>query len=193
MARYYEQVATAFPQPYVEIRRPDKPEVPLGDWTQVLVILTRDKNPLGMIVTESIVYDIQHTSNGYKIDWESSIPDNPMTAAEFKSTKPTHPVRFRAIAKLSDIYPFGRDTFQEQHWSVTLLLCQRIVPTGNIEALGVGFVRRDSDAGKRLYELIRDGGDHAVTLDVSCPKQPPYDIAYFRIDHFVSPDWHRNE
>ncbi len=191
MARYYAQLASAFPQPYVEIQKPEKSDVPIGDWTQVMVILARGKNSLGMTVTEATFYDIQRTTTGYKIDWESSIPYNPMSAAEFKSNKSLTPVRFRAVAKLSDIYPFGRDSFRQQHWSVSFMLRQSYTK-GSIESLGIGFIPRDSDDGKALYELLRNGGEYTVTVDVSFPNNPDNSI-YFRIDKFVCPDWHRHE
>lgn len=191
MARYYAQAASSFPQPYVEIQKPDKADVPIGEWTEVIVTQSRSKNSLGMMITEVRKYNVQHTPTGYKIDWESSVPYNSMTAAEFNSTKPTNPVRFRAVATLSDIYPFGDAAFRRRHWSVTLTLRQNAT-FSNMQYLGVGFIERDSDNGKALYEVLRDGSDHAVTVDISFPNDPDFSF-YFRIDKFVCSDWRRPE
>lgn len=161
---------------------PDKikvnPVKPIKDqWFEVEAILNGDR----------ISYYLQKTENGYKIDWESSVGYNaPMTVAAFKAQRPKEPMKFRVIGNLSNSYPYIpweiRREAEKNLWSVGLR-------DGDGNSIAYGYIEKESDDGKRLYELLKDGEKHKFTAIIKFFEgSRPGDDAVI-IEKFVCDGW----
>ena len=112
-----------------------------------------------------------------RIDWEASIGFNEMSWAAFQAVKPTDPTTFRVEARLDDHYPlFGSRFTASTHFSIHLY------PFPDW-----GYVRKNSPTGKRIFEILKDGEEHNLTLKVRfLPNTYGGNIV---IDEMVSEDW----
>lgn len=161
-----DKVKAAMEKRYSKYEPPEKYKVhPLkqikDQWVGVDAVIW-GKNALGGEVSDTYHYYLQKTNNGYKIDWESSVGLNSMTAAAFKAQRPKEPVKFRLLGKLSDYYsPVGNDV-AETHWSVGLT-------GGDKEFIAYGYITKNSEDGKKLYEILKDGETHRLILTVRYP------------------------
>lgn len=132
-------------------------------WVEVDTVIW-GKNALGGEVSNTHHYYLQKTNDGYKIDWEASVGLNSMTAAAFKAQRPKEPMKFRVIGTLSDNYsPFGGNYVAETYWSVAL-------KDGDENFIAYGYIPKDSEDGKKLYELLKDGETHRLILTVRYPS-----------------------
>ena len=116
----------------------------------------------------TILY-VKNTRDGIKIDWEAVTGFNELSWRAFNATRPTKPVIMRTEAQLSDYYEF-RDT----HYFV---LCSFAT---------FGYVRKSSRAGRQIYNILKDGESHKITLKVRHTKE---DGKIAIIDDIVSDDW----
>lgn len=107
--------------------------------------------------------------NEYKIDWEASVPYNEMSWAEFKASKPKSPVKFRAILNLGDYYNYEFINKENDYWSIDL----SEIDFNNINGYKVlniqGYVKKDSEAGKKLFEYLKDGKMKVAIIELKYP------------------------
>lgn len=143
------------------------------------------KNIYGATVSNTASYYLKKTSTGHKIDWEASIGHNSMTTAAFKAQKPKEPIRFRVKAKLSNNYFSISNVYRNSLWSVEL-------KDGRENPIAYGYIEKELEDGKRLYEVLKDGEEHHIILIIKYPKgmRPGDDVVL--IDKFVYNGWLEN-
>jgi hypothetical protein len=99
-----------------------------------------------------------------KIDWRCSAGYNPVPLKTFKATyEKEKPSRFRVYAELSDYYNYEFGGAKNKMYSVKL----SDERGENI----AGYVEKETDLGKQLFELLKDGKSHAVVLELTYKKR----------------------
>jgi len=79
-------------------------------------------------------------------------PQGPeMTLEAFKVQQPQEPVRIRCDCKMET---FNNDPYQYEIWATTF------------DTLVVCGIFKDSPAGKQIYEILKDGKKHKMTLKI---------------------------
>ena len=127
------------------------------------------------------IYYVKNTQEGMKIDWETSTGWNEMSLIVFKNLRPPGSAKiFRLKARLGSYEPhpglaysyhnillFSNDPFSELH----------------------GYVKKESKLGQRLFDVLKDGETHALTLQIglSSPADPNDRTA--GIYDLISEDW----
>lgn len=99
-----------------------------------------------------------NTKQGLKFDWSANVGYNPVGFKAWAAgTETTYTVR--AEAKLDDYYNYHYGRAKGTHYSVSLS-----------DRLGEfsfhGYVTKDSALGKKLFEILKDGQEHRVTLTI---------------------------
>lgn len=118
----------------------------------------------------------------YVLWFNSTIGINEINFLQYKvSDKTDVPTEFRVIAKLDDYYNYSFDESINTHYSFELT-----------DAHGDyvnGYVLKNSEVGKKMYDLLKDGQEHKVIVKIHIPnnEDPTNDI--FVIDDFISDSW----
>ena len=127
----------------------------------------------------TVIYYVKNTKDGFKIDWEAAVGYNEMPWNTFMASRPTKPVAMRVEATLSDYYNYDFRAAQRTHYSIRFL--GRHI---------FGYVRKDSRAGKRLFNILKDGDKHSLVLSLRYLPNPRYPSGEVTlIDKIVSEDW----
>jgi hypothetical protein len=132
-------------------------------------------------------YLVRGTPAGYKIDWKASVGYNAPPLKSFVALGTPASGRFRLKAKLSSYYNYDFRSAQPTHVSVEL---SESDPYATVH----GYARRDSDLGRHLTELLADGKEHDVTVEVERvgpyggPIQGPT-VGVVTITKLVSESW----
>ena len=154
-------------------------------WVEVEATISV-KNIYGAtVVSNTASYYLKKTSTGHKIDWEASIGHNSMTTAAFKAQKPKEPIKFRVKAKLSNNYFSISNVYKNSLWSVEL-------KDGIENPIAYGYIEKELEDGKRLYEVLKDGEEHRIMLIIKYPKGMRPDDDVVLIDKFVYDGWLEN-
>lgn len=95
------------------------------------------------------------------------LQDSGMSHAEFTASQPHDKLVFEAKIKLSDYYNglFSRDS--KKWWSVTIGLPKEKIPGTEKFRCLYGYVRRDSEVGKKIFEYTRGGAAVHCMVEVS--------------------------
>jgi len=107
----------------------------------------------------TMIYYLKMTDSGFRIDWETSIGFNPVSPEEFRVTKPTTPVRFRGYAKLEDFYADEFSKSKNIAYSI-------YIRNGDEQGIGHGYIMKNTIAGQKLFEILRDGKEHQMVVDL---------------------------
>jgi len=152
---------------------------------QLLTTIEPTPNQEGYVKIEADVdgkqktYYLKKTKDGYRIDWETSVGFNRMSAAEFHATRPTTPVQFRVLGKLSDYYNYEFKKAKNEFWSVSI--------SDGEQNYGTGYIAKNSTTGDRLFKTLKDGKKHELIVDlVYLPNTESADL--FLIAQVVSVD-----
>ena len=127
----------------------------------------------------SAIHYIKNTRDGLKIDWEATVGFNEMSLSAFKVVRPSGPKVFRCEAKLDHHYYFT-ERLAKKYYSLVL---------GNPGIEIWAYIEKESRLGRRLFDILKDGESHSLTLKVSLlePANPQENAAV--IDGIVSEDW----
>jgi hypothetical protein len=167
---------TPWVKPDFKITTKDEPQnVKNGGWVKVAAQLKTENTPL-----DNAIYYLKKTPNGYKIDWESSGGYNKIKPAEFKVSRPTHPVRVRVLAQLSDYYNFEFSNAQNLAYSVSMV-------DHDQQNYGHGYVEKNSHTGKKIFNALKNGGWHYMVFDIKS-LDGGRDGSHFLIHDVVSID-----
>lgn len=133
-----------------------------------------------------LVYDrkfyCKRLNDGFKIDWMASAGYNPVSLRTFEANLSTQPTEFRVTAKIGAYYNYKYSNAQNTQWSV-------LVDDGDRRPYC--YVDKNSTAGKKLYEIIKDGKEHDVILEIKTEIENSYGstIGHFIITKVVSEGW----
>jgi hypothetical protein len=93
-----------------------------------------------------------------------------MSWVELKLTLPRLPQKFRFLAKLGNDYPYeehDRGKLEDTYWSVEII---GVGDDRHREFVGLhGYIEKSTSDGAKLFNLLRDGGEHPVTCLVRVP------------------------
>ena len=107
----------------------------------------------------SNLYYVKRTPDGYRIDWEASLQDNPMSWNAYAAQRPLDAMVFRVAARLATYYNYEFSNAQFSHLSIHLNSVH-LIPMIH------GYVERGSKSGKRMYEILKDGEIHHLTVKI---------------------------
>lgn len=107
-------------------------------------------------------FAVEKGLDGPKLDWETAAGWQPMAMADFKEGETRAPQPFRVHAGKGDYYngPFSDDT----KWQ-----CVELTYPGNAEFKTYGYVRRNSETGKKLEKLLAEQSV-SVVAELSRPQ-----------------------
>ncbi|MYA16687.1 MAG: UxaA family hydrolase [Gammaproteobacteria bacterium] len=126
------------------------------------------------------LYYVKRTPDGYRIDWEASLGNNPMSWQAYMAQRPLNPMMFRIKARLASWYHGEFHNAQPDYFSI--LIVSNLVPDL------YGYVKRRSKSGKRMYEILKDGERHHLTVKM---RFLPYrrNSPHVLIDTLISENW----
>ncbi len=151
------------------------------EWLAVNVTIT-GKNSLGATVSDGGVYYMRKIGGVYRIDWDASVGYNKTPWPTFSANLTKEPTEMRVVASLSDYFNFEFRRMSATHWSIEL--------KDSISYKTIyGYVKKDSDSGRAIYNIVKDGQEHCITLAISFSRfsSPGSDVV--KIDDFVSAHW----
>jgi hypothetical protein len=152
-----------------------------GEWYTVRAYTRRATE------TAEIVFYVGRVADAFKIDWKASFGYNPAPLAAMLSDATDGPQRFRVKARLANYY-------YHDFWATDpQFQCVDLTDEDSHTCIH-GYVRRQSDHGRMLLQLIRDGAEHPVTLDLRRigPRGDPItdpEADVVTISDFVSTSW----
>ena len=161
MLSHYGGFSTQIPTNGFEILTTEEPVPTRKGWVTVQVALA-ERNLLGAAFRGVHSFYLKQTTDGFKIDWERSIGFNRVSPQAFRATKPKAPVRFYCQARLSDYYNYQFSGWKESAWSVELDAVGRVI--------GHGYARKDTALGQALFETLKDGKKHQLTVELQYPE-----------------------
>jgi hypothetical protein len=123
-----------------------------GEWYTIRVAARR-----GSEVTEMQLYAGRQDGAKFKIDWKASAGYNPVSVSSILVNETEPPPCFRLKARLETYYYHDFWGTEARYQSVEL------TEEGYNVTLH-GYVRRQSECGGRLLQLIEDGASHSVML-----------------------------
>jgi hypothetical protein len=169
------------PTQYIEIRPAEYLKNTKKRVAFVSVVLDRGKNLFGATLEDTYSYILLQEEENFQIDWECSVVYNPMTIIAYKVQQPTSVMKFRLYAKLNDYYNYQFRELKEQYYSV------RLTEYKTNESIH-GYIKRDSNDGKKMYEILKDGQKYPVMVNLRyLPNSPNGDVVL--IDNFVQASW----
>lgn len=137
------------------VRIDGEKEVDVGKYIRLAVWYgTQDRRAL-----DPFLYYVKRTPDGYRIDWEASLQDNPMSWQAYMAQRPLNPIIFRVAARLGTYYNYEFRNAQPDYFSINL-------NSKDLLPMLHGYVERGSKSGKRMYEILKDGEIHHLTVKI---------------------------
>jgi len=127
---------------------------------------------------DNLVY-CKKTVDGFKIDWEATAGYNPVGIKTFKAGLSSSINQYRVTAEIDAYYNFSFIKAQDTHWSVRLVADESVA----------GYVLKSSPVGKRLNEILMDGKQHQVILELSTDPEQGNSGGTAVITRIVSESW----
>ena len=100
------------------------------------------------------------TKDGLKFDWTANVGYNP-TGFNAWAAGTDHTLTLRVEAKLTDFYNYHYSEARETHYSLSLQN-----KYGDRWDFFYGYVSKDSDLGRKLFEVVKDGQGHRLIVTV---------------------------
>ena len=144
----------------------------------------QSKNNVGVDITEQYTYYLVKTANGLKIDWLGSIGYNPISMNVYRATKPADVEIFRMNCKLSDYYNYGYIDSSDQYYSIECITNDSVSPS-NIN----GYVLKNSADGIKLFNILKDGESHKMTLALKYDYRSEQSSDIVAIKKFITEGW----
>jgi hypothetical protein len=94
-----------------------------------------------------------------KEELQEEQPD--MTLAAYLAQRPAAPKKIAAACKLDSYYNFAYGNAARTHYSIRLTEFRPSV------AFGHAWVAKDSEAGRKVFEVLRDGQEHRLIVEVA--------------------------
>ena len=155
-------------------------EVNMGEYVELKVTLS-SVNAFGKRKIKTSPYYVKRTPNGYKINWQASLGINEMSWNVYRAQRPTVPIEFRVQATLDHYYNYEFINAQHYWWNIYL------------ENSLYGYVKKDSESGRRMYELLKDGKSHNLIVKIRfLPNGDPTGNVVL-IEDLISDSWLKNK
>jgi|GEM_PF-2430863 len=121
------------------------------------------------------------TKNGLKLDWGATTGFNPVSFAGWRAGGGDS-ITLRVNAQLGD---FVTPAYSNARFSLVIIGCEE--EFGDIEGYFTGYAGKGTDIGIQVFELLKDGQKHQLTLKL---KNSNWDNAIAAsIDAVVSDSW----
>lgn len=143
-------------------------------WTQVGV---RNK---GSIEYDNIIN--MKNKRGFKIHATSSFGINNPGLIELKYTRPNEKQTIMIYAELNDYYNYDFSGAENTHYSISL---NDSISNEYIH----GYVEKNSDLGEKLFNLLKDGKEHRVTLEIYFNPNLSPESNMVNITKLISDGW----
>jgi hypothetical protein len=127
------------------------------------------------------VFYITKVDGKYKLD--SSINGiNKIDLITYESEGDRTVTDFKVYAKLGKEYKYEFNSLKDQYYSIDI---------GQVASSSIlhGYIKKDSEDGKKLYELLKDGAEMQVTLSISIPDWVEANRDIFLIEGFKTVGW----
>lgn len=134
-----------------------------------------------VLIERRTLYLLKKT-DGFKIDWLSSTGYNEIPLSVFKADNDLNKGYFRIIAKLGDYYNYSYRSSSKDFWNVQ-------IKENDGDHIGSCYVAKTSLAGKKLYEILKDGKEHDLIVEI---KKVTNDKNSVVIEKLISNTWYRN-
>jgi hypothetical protein len=168
MSQHYGDQPTRFE--YDKIQKTYTSEPNVGDVVTVDVIES-GQNAFGNIVKETIPYYLEKTSQGYLILWEPSISWSPIGWNAYLASRPEEPITFPLLCTLDDTFYVTKENIKLTHFSL------EVVPPKEFKKR-YAFVLKESPAGKKMFETLKDGKQHMMLLTIQFRKNEDEDCVW---------------
>ena len=125
----------------------------------------------------NVVY-VKRTGDGFKIDWQATTGTDEYSFEAFRAEKSTVTRQFRVTARLGSEFASDYGLTAAKYYNV------RIGESA--------FVLKNSEAGRQLYDIVKDGYAHDVILRVRYEKKnikSGYSRMFPIIVDFVKEGW----
>jgi hypothetical protein len=116
----------------------------------------------------------------YKLDWGATVGFSPVGYKAFAAGS-DDTATFRVVAELSDYFNYHYTNAKPTHHSVSL-----VEQFGERFGSFNGYARKDSEAGRKLYALVKDGQKHQIIVTV---RKSGRETSVVEITDFVSATW----
>lgn len=146
---------------YDEIQKCDSINAKIGDVVTVDVIVS-GPNAFGSTVSETLTYYLEKTPKGYVILWEPSTHWLPMGWVPYLASRPAQPMDFPLLCTLGTSFYATREEIKRTHFSVEIRADTKIGIPDTVQA----FVVKNSPAGKKIFEVLKDGQAHQMILTI---------------------------
>jgi len=100
---------------------------------------------------------IRKISNSYKLDWEATVGFNNIPISIFKANISKTSTRFRAKCNVIGYYNWDFRDAKDTHWSIA-----SVIEKGGANC----FVSKSSADGQKLYEILKDGKEHDLIIEI---------------------------
>lgn len=189
MEKYYEKSDFSKLPNFKDIKQvTQNPDFILPDSVILMSITASWKNAFGGVVSEQFYYYLVKTGNGLKIDWPSSIGYNSLSLDVYKATKPTDIKTFKLTCKLSDYYNYGYADSDAKYYSIDCETSEN----GSFSSI-YGYVQKESEDGIKMFELLKDGKSHKMTLALQYDYRSEGNSKITTIRKYLTAGWYNPE
>ena len=128
------------------------------------------------------IFLVEQTRDSFKLDWETASGYQPMSLAEFRSTRPTDPVPFRVKFKPSDYYNFqfnDRDRYRAVEVSYP----------GIRDFSFVGYIDLSQPWAAGIVTQLDNGIAPSAIAELEFPEGPVQDAEQLVISKIIQLSW----
>jgi hypothetical protein len=119
-------------------------------------------NEVFKVVVSGDFFYCKKINSGYKIDWEASVGYNKVNLLAVKVQINPQPVKMRLALTLRDYYNYNFSSKEEIYLSIL---------AEQSDGCSVScFVERNTEEGKKIFELLKDGRSHEAIVELLIDK-----------------------
>lgn len=124
-------------------------------------------------------------NNTYQLFFSSSIGLNDYTFMGYKSGNEfNEPTKFRVVAELDDYFNYSFRDKELEYYSIYL----SEPPLVGSESLH-GYIKKDSEVGKEIFEILKDGRPHNIIVEIYVPNTEKPSNSNVVIKNLISDSW----
>jgi hypothetical protein len=133
-----------------------------------------------VVFSNNSKYYVKTVGGKYLINWESSVGFNDVNLTAYKASRGSS-VEVKVRAKLSDYYNYNYRDKEAQYISVSIV--------DNIGGYVHGYVSRNSTLGKNLMNILSDGMEHQIIIQITADRSDDTSGELNIITKLVSESW----